>query len=264
MKPHQMKPGPEFDTKCIGKLRIIPLVFLFTILFLNQVAAQRPEETEDWSRKPEEVTPGMGTRPPSDAIVLFGGPADKDKWVGVDGRPVSWKVEDVLTVVPKSGDIQTKQHFGDVQLHIEWCTPEEIDGGGQERGNSGIYLMGLYEIQVLDSYKNETYYNGQAGSVYKQYIPLVNACRPPGKWQVFDILFTAPRFSTDGSMVTPAYMTIIHNGVFIQNHVALLGATVYSGKPVYWKHEDRLPLVLQDHACPVSFRNIWIRELNAP
>jgi hypothetical protein len=247
---------------CAEKIKIIPLLMLVSLIFMNHLAAQKPEETEDWSRKPDVVTPGQGTQPPSDAIVLFGGPADKDNWMGVDGGPISWKVEDVLSVVPKSGDIQTKQHFGDVQLHIEWCTPQAIDGNGQERGNSGIYLMGLYEVQVLDSYENETYYNGQAGSIYKQYIPLVNVCRPPGEWQTFDIFFTVPRFNEDGSLGTPAYITIVQNGVLIQNHVALHGPTVYSGKPSYWAHADRLPLLLQDHSCPVSFRNIWIRELN--
>lgn len=243
-------------------MKIIPLLILFSFITMNPMTAQKPEETEDWSRRPDPVTPGKGTQPPSDALVLFGGPTDKDNWISVNGGPISWKVENVLSVVPKSGDIQTKQHFGDVQVHIEWRTPEFIDGNGQERGNSGIYLMGLYEVQVLDSYENETYYNGQAGSIYKQYIPLVNACRPPGEWQTFDIFFTVPRFNEDGSLLTPAYMTVVHNGVLIQNHVALFGPTVYSGKPRYWKHADRLPLMLQDHASPVSYRNIWIRELN--
>jgi len=242
-------------------MKVIPLPLLF-ILIMNQTIAQKPEETEDWSREPALVTPGKGTRPPSDAVVLYGGPADKDKWMNTDGGPLEWKAKDVLTVVPKAGDIRTKLQFGSVQLHIEWRTPEIIDGNGQERGNSGIYLMGLYEVQVLDSYKNETYYNGQAGSIYKQHIPLVNACKPPGEWQIFDIFFTAPGFNKDGSLETPGYMTIVHNGVLIQNHVALLGPTVYSGTPSYWKHADKLPLLLQDHSSPVSYRNIWIRELN--
>ncbi len=235
---------------------------LLLILIISQIFAQKAEETEDWSREPKVVTPGKGSRPPSDAIVLYGGSTDKVKWTKPSGEPIGWKSNDVLTVMPKSGDIQTKLHFGSVQLHIEWRTPEIIDGNGQERGNSGIYLMGLYEVQVLDSYENKTYYNGQAGSIYKQYIPLVNACRPPGKWQMFDIFFTAPQFNTDGSLKTPGYMTVVHNGVLIQNHVALLGPTVYSGTPRYWKHADKLPLLLQDHSCQVSYRNIWIRELN--
>lgn len=232
------------------------------ILIISQIFAQKAEETEDWSREPKVVTPGKGSRPPSDAIVLYGGSADKVKWTKTDGEPIEWKANDVLTVTPKSGDIQTKLHFGSVQLHIEWRSPEIIDGNGQERGNSGIYLMGLYEVQVLDSYENKTYYNGQAGSIYKQYIPLVNACSPPSRWQMFDIFFTAPQFNTDGSLKTPGYMTVVHNGVLIQNHVALLGPTVYSGTPRYWKHADKLPLLLQDHSCQVSYRNIWIRELS--
>ncbi len=239
----------------------IILLLVFLSFIMNHLDGQKPEETEDWSREPEVVTPGKGTQAPSDAIVLYDDPTDTVNWVDVNGEPITWKVEDVLSVVPHSGDIQTKQSFGDVQLHVEWRTPEVIEGKGQERGNSGIYLMGLYEVQVLDSYENETYYNGQAGSIYKQHIPLVNACRPPGEWQIFDIFFTAPRFSEDGSIDTPAYITVVHNGVLIQNHVEIQGPTVYTGRPRYWKHAEKLPLILQDHSNPVSYRNIWIREL---
>ena len=244
------------------KVTLLLLCFSFMI---NYMVGQSPEDTEDWSRKPEMVTPGNGTQPPSDAIVLYNCPTDKDNWVNVDSGPITWKVEeDILTIVPHSGDIQTKQHFGNVQLHVEWRTPEDMEGTGQERGNSGIYLMSLYEVQVLDSYENETYYNGQAGSIYKQHIPLVNACRQQGEWQTFDIFFTASKFNEDGSLDTPAYMTVVHNGVLIQNHVEIKGPTVYKGKPSYWKHEEKLPLMLQDHSSPVSYRNIWIRELKNP
>ncbi len=164
-------------------------------------------------------------------------------------------------MVPKSGSIQTKQSFGDCQLHIEWRTPEIVEGKGQGRGNSGIFLMGKYEIQVLDSYNNLTYPNGQAGSIYKQHIPLVNASRAPGEWQSYDIIFTAPVFIDDGGVRKPARVTVFQNGVLIQNHVKILGETVFIGAPGYEPHAEKLPLSLQDHNNPVSYRNIWIREL---
>ncbi|MCK5134511.1 MAG: DUF1080 domain-containing protein [Bacteroidales bacterium] len=237
------------------------ITFLILSLFVINSHGQKPAETEDWSRKPEVVTPGKCTLPPSDAIVLYAGAEDLGKWTNVKDGPVNWKAGEILTVKPKSGGIKTIQSFGDVQLHIEWRSPEIIEGKGQGRGNSGIFLMSKYEVQVLDSYENETYYNGQAGSLYKQHIPLVNACRPPGNWQAYDIIFTAPRFKDDGSLDSPAYVTIIHNGVLIQNHVELMGPTVFIGKPKYKSHPEKLPLMLQDHNNPVSYRNIWIRNL---
>jgi hypothetical protein len=239
--------------------KLFPLLIL--VFMMSYTECQEPEETEDWSRKPGVVTPGKGNRPPSDAIILYNGASDIDKWEHEKGGPPPWLAEDVLTVVPGSGDIRTKQAFGDVQLHVEWRTPEVIEGKGQGRGNSGIFLMGLYEVQVLDSYENETYYNGQAGAIYKQYIPLVNACRPPGQWQTYDIFFTAPGFKADGELDIPAYITVVQNGVLIQNHVALKGPTLFIGRPRYKAHPDRLPLMLQEHSNPVSYRNIWIREL---
>jgi len=222
---------------------------------------EKPEATEDWSRKPEIITPGKGTLPPSDAIVLYANAADAVKWETAKGDPIKWDAHDILTVVRKSSGIQTIQAFGDVQLHVEWRSPLEVVGDGQGRGNSGVYLMGKYELQILDSYENETYYNGQAGSIYKQHIPLVNACRPPGTWQSYDIIFTAPRFRDDGSLESPAYITVLQNGVLIQNHVELKGPTEYIGKPKYKAHPDKLPISLQNHGNPVSYRNIWIREL---
>lgn len=239
--------------------RTICLLFLASLFALLQ--AQKPQETEDWSRKPEVVTPGKGTLPPSDAIVLYGGADDLDKWESAKEGPAMWDAGEILTMVPRTGPIKSKQAFGDMQLHIEWRSPSEVKGDGQGRGNSGVFLMGLYEIQVLDSYENETYYNGQAGSIYKQAIPLVNACRPPGEWQSYDIIFSAPVFNEDGKKKCPAYVTVIHNGVLIQNHVEILGTTEYIGKPKNNPHPAKLPLLLQDHGNPVSFRNIWVREL---
>ena len=237
------------------------LALLIFSLFITNSHGQEPEETEDWSGKPEVVTPGKGTLPPSDAIILYAGAKDLNKWTNEKGGPVHWKASKILTINPESESIKTIQSFGDMQLHIEWRSPRIIEDEGQDRGNSGIFLMGKYEVQVLDSYGNETYYNGQAGSIYKQHIPLVNACRPPGDWQVYDIIFTAPVFKEDGALDSPAYLTVIHNGVLIQNHVALKGPTEYIGKPKYKTHPEKIPLMLQEHDNPVSYRNIWIREL---
>ncbi len=235
---------------------------LFTLSFLVlNLNGQKPEETEDWSRKPDIVTPGKGSLPPSDAIVLYGGAGDLDLWESEREGPAKWTAGDDLTVAARAGGIKTKQSFGDMQLHIEWRAPAEVKGDGQGRGNSGIFLMGKYEVQVLDSYKNETYYNGQAGSIYKQTIPLVNACLPPGEWQSYDIIFKAPVFNEDGSKKNSAYVTVIQNGVLIQNHVEILGTTEYTGPPKNDAHPAKLPLSLQDHGNPVSYRNIWVREL---
>lgn len=239
--------------------RIINLLILAGMV-LN-IQAQKPEESEDWSRKPALVTPGKGTLPPSDAIVLYGGAGDLDKWESEREGPAKWTAGEELTVARRTGGIKTKQEFGDMQLHIEWRSPAEVKGDGQGRGNSGIFLMGKYEVQVLDSYNNETYYNGQAGSIYKQTIPLVNACLPPGEWQAYDIIFKAPVFNEDGSKKCSGYVTVIHNGVLIQNHVEIKGTTEFIGKPKNDPHPAKLPIHLQDHGNPVSYRNIWVREL---
>ena len=238
---------------------IVVGVFLNTASFAED---ERPEDTEVWDPEPRVVTPGAHDQAPSDAIVLFDG-SDLSEWQHLDGSDASWQVEDgTITVVGGTGDIRTRQTFGDVQLHIEWRSPTEIEGDGQGRGNSGVFLQGRYEVQVLDSYENRTYGNGQAASVYKQYMPLVNATRPPGEWQTYDIVFRAPRFSDDGEVSSPGYLTVLHNGVLVQDHAELQGLTVYIGAPYYEAHSPREPLVLQDHGNPVSFRNIWIRELD--
>jgi hypothetical protein len=219
-----------------------------------------PVLTEVWEPIPRVVTPGTDVHPPSDAIVLFNG-NDASKWLGKNTEPIGWKIADgCMTVVKKTGDIQTKQSFGDCQLHIEFRTPVAVSDSSQGRGNSGIFMMGRYELQVLDSYDNRTYSNGQCGSIYKQAIPLVNACRKPGEWQTYDVIFTAPRFNDDGILIAPARMTALQNGILIQNNFEIKGDTVYRGMPSYAPH-GKAPLRLQDHGNSVSYRNIWIREL---
>jgi hypothetical protein len=232
----------------------------------------KPEDTEVWQPVPKVVTPGATCNAaPSDAIVLFDG-KNLDEWVSVkDKSPAKWTVADgVLTVNKKAGNIETKQSFKNYQLHIEWKIPADITGSGQARGNSGVFLASTgpgddgYELQVLDSYNNKTYVNGMAGSIYKQAIPLANAARKPGEWETYDVVWTAPMFNTDGSLKTPAYVTVFFNGVLVQNHFELKGQTLYIGKPFY-KEYSSAPIKLQAHgdpSKPISFRNIWVRELN--
>jgi hypothetical protein len=220
-----------------------------------------PKLTEVWEPEPPVVSPGKNGTPPTDAIVLFDG-TSFEHWKKEDGSNVKWNLEDgAMIVVKESGAIISKQGFGDCQLHVEFRTPKVVKGKGQGRGNSGIFLQARYEVQVLDSYKNRTYSNGQAGSIYKQHIPLVNASLPPGEWQTFDIFYSAPRFSEDASLQKPGYITVIHNGVLIQNHVEIKGPTDDRGEPKYKAHSMKEPIMLQDHKNPVSYRNIWIREI---
>jgi len=236
------------------------ILILFSACLIGTVArAQDPKLTEDWIRKPTVITPGCKTNPPSDAIILYRKPKDLSNWVNRSG-PAQWKTSCRKMTVNGTGDIMTKEKFGDCQLHVEFRTPSKVVSEGQGRGNSGVYIQTLYEVQVLDSYNNETYYNGQAGSVYKQSPPLVNASKKPGKWQVYDIVFHAPRFGTDGSLIQPATVTVFHNGVLVQDHFELKGPTVYGGYPKYAAHGD-MPFLLQDHGNPVSYRNVWIRRL---
>ena len=220
-----------------------------------------PKVTEVWELKPKKITAGAAAgEAPSDAIILFDG-KDLSKWSTTSGADAKWEVKDgAFTVVKGAGVIKTKQTFGDMQLHIEWRVPSVIVGNGQGRGNSGIFLQERYELQVLDSYESPTYSNGQASSIYKQAIPLVNACRKPGEWQTYDVIYTAPRFTDNGRVITQAAVTVLHNGVLTLNNVQIIGPTEYKGFPVYKAH-GKSSLVLQDHGNPVSYRNIWIREL---
>ena len=198
---------------------------------------------------------------PSDAIVLFDG-RDLSQWKSNDGDRPAWKIENgYMEVVSGAGGISTIRGFGDCQLHIEWASPASPEGVGQNRGNSGVFLMGRYEVQVLDSYRNVTYPDGQAAAIYGQYPPLVNASRPPGEWQSYDIVFRRPRFNERGELVAPARVTVMHNGVLVQDGVILTGPSGHRERPPYSAHADRLPIGLQDHASPVRFRNIWVRDL---
>jgi len=218
--------------------------------------------TEIWNPEPKVVAPGKTSQDaPADATVLFNG-KDFSAWTGKGGKQIEWTIADgAMTVKGGTGEITSKQGFGDCQLHIEWRTPSVVKGAGQGRGNSGIFLMGKYELQVLDSYNNKTYSNGQAGSIYKQLVPLVNVSRAPGEWQTYDIIFTAPRFAADGRLQSQARITVLHNGVLVQNNQAIWGGTEYIGIAEYKPHSMKESLVLQDHGDAVSFRNIWIREL---
>lgn len=223
----------------------------------------KPEETEVWEPEPTVVKPGQRGFAPSDAIILFDG-SDLDAWQEVASKQkVQWKLEEgYMEVVANTGSIETKQSFGDIQLHIEWMAPPVSDATltGQDRSNSGVFLQGRYEVQILDSYKNRTYSNGQAGAIYKQHAPLVNAMKKPGKWQVYDILYTAPKFDSKGQLLSSGYVTVLHNGILIQNHVEIKGSTVWQGYPSYEPH-GKGPIILQDHNSPIWFRNIWVREL---
>jgi len=256
-----------------------PLVFASAASVLSaQDERPPPEMTEYWTPQPPVVdSPAGGV--PSDAIVLFDG-SNLDEWFiyrqNEDGvtveKPANWVLEDGAMIVPAremvngkpgpSSSIFSKQKFGSVQLHLEWRAPQEVKGTGQGRGNSGIFFMNRYEVQILDCYQNETYVNGMTASVYKQHPPLANACRAPGEWQTYDIIFMKPEFSPDGTLLKKATVTVIHNGVLVLNHVELDGPTVYRGLPSYSYHTPRQPFQIQDHNNPVAFRNIWVRPLD--
>lgn len=241
-----------------------------SMMGFSEAAAAQP--AKDWPihsmerPKPRVVNPGPYTAPsppPSDAVVLFDG-RSLDRWRADDSTkgPARWKiVSGAIEIVPGTGGIVTSEGFGDAQLHIEWMAPSPARGTGQDRGNSGVFLMGRYEVQVLDSYGSDTYADGQAGALYGQYPPLVNATRPPGEWQTYDIVFRRPRFDARGALLAPARLTVIHNGVLVQDAVTLSGPTGHHERPPYVAHADALPISLQDHGHPVRFRNIWVRSL---
>jgi len=247
------------------------LLIIFFCACTISAFAQKPEDTEVYTPVPKVVTPGANNNaPPSDAIILFDG-KNLDQWVTADDKsPAKWTVaNDVMTVKKGTGNIETKQKFTNYQLHLEWKVPENITGAGQARGNSGVFLASLgggdagYELQVLDSYNNKTYTNGQAGSIYKQAVPLANANKKPGEWQTYDVIWTAPVFNADGSLKSAARVTVLFNGVLVQNNFELIGPTLYIGKPVYKAHGPS-PIKLQAHGDasePLSFRNIWLREI---
>lgn len=218
--------------------------------------------------QPPVITPGTAStqqemgQVPSDAIVLYRNASDISKWEGAQGGPAKWMAtNDYMQVVKGTGAIQTKEGFGDCQLHVEWAAPVPAVGQGQDRGNSGVFLQGLYEVQVLDCFNNVTYADGMTAALYGQYPPQVNACRPPGEWQTYDIIFQRPRFDDKGKVVTPAIMTVFFNGVLVQNHQELTGPTAHKVRPPYKVTPAKLPLQLQDHGHPVRYRNIWVREL---
>lgn len=238
------------------------------LLANTQLSAQQPTltpqelstKTEVWEPVPKVVT-ATPAKAPSDAVILFA-QDQLDSWLALTGKAAPWTVKgDVFTVKAGAGDIKTKQSFCDVQLHLEWRVPQpEANMQGQQRNNSGVFLQQRYEVQILDSYQNKTYSNGQAASIYKQSIPLVNAMRAPGEWQSYDIIFKAPTFE-DKQLKTPAYITVLHNGVLVQNHVQIQGKTEWIGAPSYQAHGCE-PIQLQDHGNQVDFRNIWVRPLD--
>jgi len=250
----------------------LTLLALAELFSTSSASAQaRPQDTEVWSPKPPVVSPSATIgQPPSDAVVLFDG-RGLDQWVSsADKSPAAWSVVDgVITVDKSKGNIETRRAFRDYQLHLEWRVPVDIDGSGQGRGNSGVFLASTgpgdegYEVQILDSFQNQTYVNGQAASVYKQHPPLANASGRPGEWQTYDIVWRAPRFTTSGALASAATVTVLHNGVLVQDNVVLAGQTVYVGKLAYTPHGPT-PIKLQAHgdpSKPISFRNIWVREL---
>jgi hypothetical protein len=252
------------------KIKLLTFALLFVAVFAvaqeeDESMKMKHQMTEIWDPEVPIITPGESpVDAPSDAIVLFDGTDLSREWTNKDGGEPGWLVADGCATVAKGqGIIKTKRVFEDFQLHIEWRSPAEVKGESQGRGNSGIFLQGRYEVQVLDNYDNRTYRNGQAGSIYKQHAPLVNACKGPGEWQVYDIIYTAPRFNDDGiSYFTPPTVTLLHNGVLVLNNVKLRGPTEFVGVPEYFieKHGPD-GIQLQDHNNPVSYRNIWIREL---
>ena len=258
----------------IASALLLAPAFAFAQAVPSPTPGAKPQDTEVYTPVPPVVTPGpiadKPVAPPSDAIVLFDG-KDLSQWVNTrDKQPAGWTVaKGLMTVEKKAGNIETRRSFRNYQLHLEWRVPKDVTGTGQGRGNSGVFLASTgaadngYELQIMDSYNNPTYVNGQAASIYKQSAPLVNAMRPDGEWQTYDVVWTAPTFSPDGKVASPARVTVFHNNVLVQNNFVLTGETLYIGKP-YYKAYTSAPIKLQAHgdpSPPLSFRNIWVREL---
>jgi hypothetical protein len=244
------KGNPEMKMKAAAMISTVA----FLVLAGTQARAEEYLSGIKWA-EPAIVDPGPAGGPPSDAVVLFDG-KDKSQWLGAE----KWEVEDGA-LISGPGAVRSKAQFGDCQLHIEFATDTNITGESQGRSNSGVFLMGIYEVQVLDSYENKTYFDGQCGAIYKQHPPLVNPSRKPGEWQTYDIIWTAPKFDKDGKLASPAFVTVLHNGLLIQNHFQLEGDTPYNRPPEYKKHSDKGPIGLQYHGNNVRFRNIWVREI---
>ncbi|MBW3553652.1 MAG: DUF1080 domain-containing protein [Gemmatimonadetes bacterium] len=251
---------------------IVTIAGILVLAAISGAGAQAPSSWPVHSTarpRPPVVDPGPAappSRPPSDAVVLFDG-TDLSSWRADDGGPARWRVGGSgaggwFEVVPGTGSLVSAASFGDVQLHIEWASPRPVRSEGQDRGNSGVYLMDTYEVQVLDSYENPTYADGQAAAFYGQHPPLMNATRPPGEWQSYDIVFRAPRFDAAGRVTRPARVTVLHNGVLVHDAVELTGPTAHEDRPPYEAHAPRLPISLQDHGAPVRYRNIWVRDLS--
>jgi hypothetical protein len=270
-----MQPSPRrratLVTVCLGLLGLSAVAWVYWLY-----AREREWDIHDPNRPvPRAVTPGTFSteeRPgqaPSDAVILFGGSeADLANWESADPENAeasfkTWTVSNGALVTGKKY-LRTKQSFGDCQLHVEWMAPTPPQGTSQERGNSGVFLMGKYEVQILDTFENKTYADGYPAAIYGQYPPLVNPSLPPGKWQSYEIVFRRPRFSADGKLEKPARLTVLHNGVVVQDAQELMGPTAFRKRPPYEKHADRLPLSLQDHGNPVRFRNVWVRDLETP
>jgi hypothetical protein len=259
MKTIGVRPVTSSRGRSIG-LRLAIAGIVVAAMSVASVRAREYESGIPWPEPKIVTPPSQPGGPPSDAIVLFDGKS-LSQWEGGD----KWIIKDGYAITAK-GDIHTKQAFGNYQLHLEWAEPSKVVGSGQGRGNSGVYLglfqnNGMYELQVLDSYQNTTYFDGQCGAIYKQHPPLVNVCRKPGEWQSYDVVFEAPRFDADGKLLRPAYVTALQNGVLVQNHFQLIGGTSWDQVPKYTAHAAKLPIGLQYHHNPVRYRNIWIREV---
>lgn len=255
------KRNPRLAAALVGAGALLTLAGEASAL---QDPAEWPVHSEDRPRPPVVVPGPAGppVPPPSDAIVLMDG-TGPDAWVGPDGAPPGWRVRDgYVEVVGGTGSLTTRRHFGDIQLHVEWAAPTPPEGEGQGRGNSGVFLMGRYEVQILDSWENDTYPDGQNAALFGQRPPDVNASRPPGEWQTFDLVFRRPHFGPDGEVLRPARITLFHNGVLVHDAVAFDGVTVFGRRAEYEPHADRGPIMLQDHANPVRFRTVWVRELD--